>query len=84
MFVHLGGSHMIRAREVIVILAAGELNMAQSKHAFIATAYRKGLVEEISSEEIKSYIVTDYKVYASPISSITLKKRASTHSIIVR
>lgn len=71
MFIHLGGSRMIRIRDVIAILDANA-----HLTGYIDIAKREGRVEQISLEEMKSYVITSDKVYASPISSMTLKKRA--------
>ncbi|SHE86655.1 protein of unknown function [Seinonella peptonophila] len=75
MFIHLGGSQTIRLREIIAILEAEGQDLSVHD-SFIAAADREGWIERITEDEIKSYVVTDFKIYASPISSITLKKRA--------
>nr|WP_258567757.1 DUF370 domain-containing protein [Paenactinomyces guangxiensis] len=72
----MGGSRMIRIREVIAILDAGFSKRQSLKVPLIEAARREGGIEQISPEETKSYVITSDRVYASPISSITLKKRA--------
>ncbi|SEM83478.1 protein of unknown function [Lihuaxuella thermophila] len=70
---------MIRIREVIAILDAGAQRTQTVTDPLIEAAMKEGKMEQISPEEIKSYVITDDKVYASPISSVTLKKRADFH-----
>lgn len=67
---------MIRIREVIAILDAGAQRTQTVTVPLIEAAMKEGRMEQISPEEIKSYVITDDKIYASPISSVTLKKRA--------
>lgn len=76
MFIHLGGNRMISVNEVIAILDATVKRSSFTSSPFFAHAQQHGWIEKISQDEIKSYVVTDYKIYASPISSLTLKKRA--------
>ncbi|MGA9174680.1 MAG: extracellular matrix/biofilm biosynthesis regulator RemA family protein [Thermoactinomyces sp.] len=75
MFIHLGGSRTLRIREVIAILDADVLEES-GENTFLEMARRKGKVERISPEAVKSYVITKNGVFASPISSTTLKKRA--------
>jgi len=76
MFIHLGGNKMISVNEVIAILDATVKKSSFTSSPFFIHAKQHGWIEMISDEEIKSYVITDYKIYASPISSLTLKKRA--------
>lgn len=65
---------MIRIREVIAILDA---NVAKSTTTpFLNAGKQKKKIEHLSPDEIKSYVITTHHIYASPISSTTLKKRA--------
>lgn len=76
MFIHLGGSRLIRIREVVAILDAGVTEQAVNEAHFVERAKNEGRMELISPDEIKSYVITNDRVFASPISSTTLKKRA--------
>jgi extracellular matrix regulatory protein B len=75
-FIHLGGSRMIRIGDVVAIVDAGGATTSGSRFSFIETAKKEGRLEKISTEEVKSYVITNVKVYGSPISSLTLMKRA--------
>lgn len=67
---------MIHIRDVIAILDIHSANSQTGDKGFIRQAELEGKVEKIATEDIKSYVITNHKIYASPISSITLKKRA--------
>ncbi len=64
---------MIRIREVIAILDA---DVAKNAANSMINLQKWNGTEHISPDQIKSYVVTPNHVYASPISSTTLKKRA--------
>lgn len=77
MFIHLGGDKMVSAKEVIAIL---DLSIEKSSHltkVFIHHANEGKKMETIGTEEPKSIILTASKVYYSPISASTLKKRSN-------
>ncbi|GGE06187.1 DUF370 domain-containing protein [Marinithermofilum abyssi] len=77
MFIHLGGNKMIRVSEVVAILDAGIRRSSAPLAPFLEDERNRARIEKVSShEEIKSYVVTEKAVYASPISSLTLMKRA--------
>lgn len=75
MFIHIGGDTVVSTREVIGIFDV----QAQSEPdtgAFLRSVQKDGRVEVVEVGEMKSFVVTENKVYFSPISSLTLKKRA--------
>lgn len=81
MFIHLGGEKIVRASELIAIFF--DLSIEKSSRIskqFISNAVKEKSIEVIGEEESKSLVVTEGKVYYSPISSATLKKRA--HQLI--
>lgn len=65
---------MIRTREVVAILDASSPHILP----FVDKARREGRFVVIAPRDVKSIIVTDTLVYASPISSHTLMKRANS------
>lgn len=68
---------MIRISEVVTILDAGVRRPSATLLPFLDKARKQGRLERISDiDEIKSYVVTETTIYASPISSLTLLKRA--------
>lgn len=74
MFVHIGGSQIVFSKEVIGIfnLNSGESEINQE---FLNTISNHPTSILSGSERHKSFIVTDRKVYISPISPLTLSKR---------
>lgn len=79
MFIHIGGDITILASELIAIVDARSVAKAEFEPGcFLKRAMADGMFLEIDAEERKSYVITDKVVYASPISSATLKRRAET------
>jgi hypothetical protein len=81
MFIHLGGDKIIRASELIAIFDLSIENSSKISKSFIQHAHKERNVEMIGEEGAKSLVVTKSKLYYSPISSSTLKKRADILSI---
>lgn len=76
MFIHLGGEKIIRASELIAIFDISIEKSSKISKQFILQAVKDKKTEQIGEEDCKSLVVTKSKVYYSPISSTTLKKRA--------
>lgn len=81
MYLHLGGEKVIRTSELIAIfdISIEEIKLTGQ---FLHTARMNKKVETIGEEEPKSIVVTDSKIYYSPISSTTLKKRATQWMVV--
>lgn len=77
MFVHLGGDTMVNSKKIIAILNADCVLGANSSKEFLKTAQEEGFIANSNQEEYKSIVVTDKDIYLSPISTLTLKKRAN-------
>lgn len=77
MFIHLGGDCMVKSIDVIMIINAENNNKVQTMIESIQNSRVKKDLYKIDEDNIKSMIITDNKIYFSPISSQTLKKRAS-------
>jgi hypothetical protein len=76
LFIHLGGDVMVPNKDVIAILDLKMKDSADSTKEFLNVAEEEGFVVVIDENDSKSFVVTNQKVYFSPISSLTLKKRA--------
>lgn len=76
MFIHLGGEKIIRTSELVGIFDLSIEKTSKVTKQFTSQADKEKRVEVIGEEECKSLVVTLDKVYYSPISSTTLKKRA--------
>lgn len=76
MFIHLGGDIVIRSRDVVAILDQNSHDSSTITREFLSAQEEDGVIP-ISEEQVKSVVVTmDNKVYLSPISSLTLKRRS--------
>lgn len=76
MFVHLGGDTVIRSKDVICILDRQVKEGSETTEQFLNSSEQAKQVEEISEDAPKSIVITTDKIYFSPISSTTLKRRA--------
>lgn len=72
-YLHLGGDRVVRLRDILAILNAG----ASAARAYAAQAEARGLLEPAAPGPVHAYVVTQEKVYASPISTATLARRAA-------
>lgn len=77
MFIHLGGDTLVNSKKIIAILNVESVLGANTSKEFLKTAQEEGFIANPDQKEYKSVIITDKDIYLSPISSITLKKRAS-------
>jgi hypothetical protein len=76
MFLHLGADTVIPVKNVIAII---ELRDSRSKvNNDFMKKLAKNSVTDVSEGTPKSFVLTDKGVYLSTISSMTLKKRASS------
>lgn len=80
MFLHIGGDVVIPVRNIIAILDIETTTISKDTREFLRIAEEEGFIETISQELPKSYIITENekksRIYLSPISSVTLQKRA--------
>ncbi len=81
MFIHLGGDTVISIKDVISIMDVESSNLSKTTKEFLSIAEDEGFIRKISEDDPKSFILTEKNnktiIYLSPISSVTLLKRAS-------
>jgi len=77
LFLHLGADKMIKLRDLIVIINNENPQKNNNIGEFFEKAQHLLEVEKIEKDNHKSIVITDDKIYFSPISSQTLKKRAN-------
>ena len=75
MFLHLGSDVSVALKDVIAIHDYKTFRAVINRD-FIQKKKAANAIIDISGNDPKSFIVTQYKVYLSAISSMTLKKRA--------
>lgn len=80
MFLHIGGDIVIPMKNVIAILDIETTTLSKDTKDFLKIAEEEGFIEAISGDLPKSFVITEIekksKIYLSPISSVTLQKRA--------
>jgi hypothetical protein len=80
MFIHLGGDVVISLKDIISIMDIESSNTSSNTREFLKTAEDEGFIRRISEDEPKSFILAEKDkktiIYLSPISSVTLYKRA--------
>lgn len=81
MFLHIGGDYVVSIRNIIAIMDLETTTISKDTKEFLKIAEEEGFVKSISDEIPKSFIITEVdkksKIFLSPISSVTLQKRAS-------
>jgi extracellular matrix regulatory protein B len=77
MFIHLGGDTVVRSKDVIAILDYHMKQSSKITRQFLQEAEQTGRIILLGNEQSKSFVITKDKVYCSPISSLTLKRRAN-------
>lgn len=76
MFLHLGADVMVLKEDIVAIMDL-QTKMATSTRDFLNVARDHGFLESITDgDSHRSFIITSDRVYLSPISCGTLKKRA--------
>jgi len=79
MYIHIGEDLNIRAEDIISILDKESANHSTLIEEFLNRQSER--VINLSKNPYKSVIITNDKVYLSPIASGTLKKRSNQLSI---
>jgi hypothetical protein len=74
-YIHLGGEKIIRTSQIIAILDVSIEQSSDFSRQFVEEAQKNRKVEMIGEEAPKSIVVTEERVYYSPISTATLMKR---------
>jgi len=86
MFLHIGGDIVIPEKNIIAILDIESTTISKDTKEFLKIAEEEGFINAISNDLPKSFIITENdkksKIYLSPISSVTLQKRAGFMSEI--
>lgn len=83
MFLHVGADVVVSLKQMVAILDLRSIQGAEPTREFLSQAYGRKRVFDVASGDPKSLVLTDEGIYLSPISSLTLKKRAINLSNIV-
>jgi len=76
MFLHLGADEIVRLSDVVAILDYKVARAAATKE-YLQLTRGQSRLHDVSQGEAKSFVITLDGVFLSPISSTTLKKRAT-------
>lgn len=74
MYIHLGDNYVVPSKEVVMILDRQSSQESSIVDEFFKKQQDK--IVQLASNDAKSIIITLDKIYFSPLSSSTLKKRA--------
>ncbi len=87
MFLHLGEDVVVRIKDTIAIMDMENTTISKITKEFLTVAEEEGFIINISEDLPKSFIITEIdkksKIYISPISSVTLLKRAGFMNKII-
>ena len=67
---------VVSLKRVITILDVKSCKSGEATREFLSMAYGQNRIQDISNGDVKSIVVTDQELFLSPISSLTLMKRA--------
>ncbi|QQK74163.1 DUF370 domain-containing protein [Salicibibacter cibarius] len=77
MFVHIGGYTVIRSKDIVAILNYDVQEASTITQQYLASLNENEIVKIAEDyDSTKSLVVTSEKLYHSPISSTTLKRRS--------
>lgn len=82
MFIHIGGDNVIRSKDVIAIIDQQFVASSTINSEMIANQREAKNVLDLQEEATKAIVITKDYIYYSPLSVLTLKKRASMISTI--
>jgi extracellular matrix regulatory protein B len=74
MFVHIGEETMVRARDIIAILDKGSFEESDYFQEYLRMNELN--TENLSKKPFKSIVITESKIFFSPLASTTLKRRS--------
>lgn len=76
MFLHVGGDVTVSLKQVVAILDLRSTENGESHRELLDSYRARHKVEDISDGEPRSLVLTTDRIYLSPISSLTLLRRA--------
>ncbi|QDP38772.1 extracellular matrix regulator RemB [Radiobacillus deserti] len=82
MFIHIGSDHVIQSEDVIAIIDYQIISSSTINEEMLVNQKEIDKVKNSIEDEAKSIVITKDAIYYSPLSVLTLKKRASMISTI--
>ena len=81
MFLHLGQDTIITTEDIIGIFDLDTSTVNKATRDYLNKAEKEKRIVYVNYDLPKSFVVTDDKIYVSPINTSTLNKRANTKKI---
>lgn len=83
MYVHIGGEYTILSKSIVGLVNLEAVPASSSDmNAFLKISEDDNILEYVSEEIPRSIVITDDRVYVSPLSISTLNKRIRTSNIV--
>jgi extracellular matrix regulatory protein B len=76
MYIHLGEDVMIRTDELVAILDKKSVQESTIMKQFLNSKDKN--IMNLAKGDFKSLVITNHRIYLSPLASITLNKRSMT------
>ncbi len=81
MYFHLGHDTVVNGKEIIGIFDLDTATVSKRTRNYLSDNEKKGKIKLVSAEIPLSFVVCqknkdDFKIYFSPVSSLTLQKRS--------
>lgn len=76
MFLHVGGDVTVSLKQVVAILDLRSTQNGESNRQLLESYRKRHRVDDISDGDPRSLVLTTDRIYLSPISSLTLLRRA--------
>jgi len=77
-FLHLGSNEVVYLRDVIAIMDLRAARTSRDVQQFLRGAEMENRVVNLSDGNAKSFVICEDRVYLSPISSTTLRRRTTS------
>lgn len=81
MFIHVGGDIILRTKDIIVILNEDIKELSSVTNRYLEEEEKRKKKTVIAADYIKSIVITNDEIYYSPVSTLTLNRRALGKSI---
>lgn len=75
MFIHIGDDHVIQSKDVIAIIDYSLVTSSTINEEMLQELRREKEIIATEEDLTKAIVITTNKVYYSPLSVLTLKKR---------
>ncbi len=76
MFLHIGENTVVTDKEIIGIFDMDTSTVNKATRVYLAQAEKNKKIEYVNYDLPKSFVVTDKKIYVSPINTSTLLRRS--------